>query len=674
MSQHASGPSSVSPSPFRRPAMVGLLALLGVGGGGALFLRLSRSSGSSEPALQDTPDRFVHLEFEQPGANPDAGNGATARREEGKVGKREARSSTSRGDKVEQQKRALDREIAENAGALGALQDGVSVPHPSEGFNTKGQVTSGIGDLIGAKGTQVGSGGLAARGIGVGGGGTAESFGGLSTMGRSSGAGYGAPPSSTQVPAQANRQQLGTERTVDYGTNPMTLAAKDNHSTFSIDVDTASYAIARSSLSGGHLPTANGVRVEEFVNAMDYSYVGPKNGAPFAVNMEAAPSPLQPGHHVLRVGVQGQKVAASDRKPVRLTFLVDVSGSMSANGRLDLAQQSLKGLVDNLGPEDSVALVTYAGSTAVVLHPTPVSERAVIHAAIDQLRAGGSTAMGAGIDLAYTAASQAYVPGAENRVVILSDGDANVGQTSHEQLLATIQRHASRGITLSTVGFGRGNYQDVMMEQLADKGDGNYSYIDTIAEGKRVFGEKLAGTIHTIARDVKIQVDFDPTAVMAYRLIGYENRDIADKDFRNDKVDAGEIGSGHQVTALYDVVLSDAAAKGDSKRLATVRLRAKPAGPDAPAAEWETEFAPRLLKAELADTSASFRLALGSATFAELLRGSPYVEEQTYAAAWVLVADAKRDGYPNDPRVTELLGLIEAAGRLTGEAMTVARR
>ena len=652
-------------------------------------MRFGPSSPAPAPGVQEVPDRFAEVLLEQPQGNPDAGTGARARREEGKVGKRDARMDAANGDSLDLQKQALDQEIAENAGVFGAIRDGAAVDGGVGSAIPSADLTGGIGALIGAKGVQIGSGGLAARGSGLGGGGAVESIGGLNTKGRASGAsGYGTgggsfgaaaatprqPPRATEVTAQPNRQRVGTESTVDYGTNPMTLSAQDTLSTFSIDVDTASYAIARGALRGGQLPTAAGVRVEEFVNALDYDYVGPKNGAPFAVNMEAAPSPLQPGHHVLRVGVQGQKVAASERKPARLTFLVDVSGSMSSSGRLDLAQQSLKGLVANLGPEDSVALVTYAGSTAVVLPPTPVTERAAITAAIDGLRAGGSTAMGAGIDLAYQAADQAFVRGAENRVVILSDGDANVGQTSHEQLLSTIRGYASRGITLSTVGFGRGNYQDVMMEQLADKGDGNYHYIDTAAEGRRVFGEKLAGTIHTIARDVKIQVAFDPKAVIAYRLIGYENRDIADRDFRNDKVDAGEIGSGHQVTALYDVVLTDAAARGDSERLATVRLRAKPAGPDAPAAEWETQFAPRLLKRELADTSASFRLALGQATFAELLRGSPYVEEQTYAAAWVLVADAQRDGYRDDPRVSELLGLIERAGALTGEEMSVARR
>jgi Ca-activated chloride channel family protein len=354
-----------------------------------------------------------------------------------------------------------------------------------------------------------------------------------------------------------------SEAYTDYGINDMTRVDRDRYSTFSIDVDTASYSIARRKLQSGQLPPTASVRVEEFVNYFDYDYEPPAgdvqgDSAPFAVNMEGAPHPFQPSHHLLRFGVQGALPHQVDRTPVHLTFLVDTSGSMSSHDKLGLAQRSLHELVENLSPTDTVALGTYAGSVREVLAPTPISRnRDRIHDAIDALSAGGGTGMSSGVELAYQMASEAMVQGHENRVIVLSDGDANIGRTSHEEILRTIKRYAEEGITLSTIGFGMGNYKDTMMEQLADQGDGNYAYIDSIDEARRVFGEDLEATLRVIARDVKIQVEFNPEAVIAYRLIGYENRDIADRDFRNDAVDAGEIGAGHTVTALYDVVLAD---------------------------------------------------------------------------------------------------------------------
>jgi len=494
--------------------------------------------------------------------------------------------------------------------------------------------------LLGTKGVRIASGALGSRGR-VG------------------------PPAHMDRPARPRWSVSGTEQFHDYGVNAPTLTKVDQLSTFSIDVDTASYTLARSSLHSGKLPPASSVRVEEFVNYFDYDYPGPTNTAPFALNMEAAPSPWQAGHHVLRIGVQGARLDPTNRKPARLVFLVDVSGSMGGPDRLDLARQSLVWLVDHLGPEDSVGLVTYAGSVQRVLEPTPVTEAARIKSAISGLFAGGSTAMGSGIEQAYDMAAQAFVEGAENRVVVISDGDANVGATSHEQILASIHDQARRGITLSTIGVGRGNYKDTMMEQLADQGDGNYYYVDSLTEGKRVFGQRLTGTIQTIAKDVKIQVDFNPELVIAYRLLGYENRDIADRDFRNDAVDAGEIGSGHSVTALYDLILHDPSPHLSGLDLATVRLRAKTPAADTPAREWLTTFPVRQVRLELADASSGFRLSLGAATFAEMLRGSPAAEELTYAQLWELVAKARR---PDRAEDTELLGLIETAARLTGKS------
>ncbi|HJN75529.1 MAG TPA: von Willebrand factor type A domain-containing protein [Myxococcota bacterium] len=467
------------------------------------------------------------------------------------------------------------------------------------------------------------------------------------------------------------RQEDNTEDYVHYGVNDMTLSDKDRFSTFSIDVDTASFAISRRKLTEGWMPPTASVRVEEFVNAMDYDYDAPRagtnDGAPFAVHMEAAPSPWQDNHHVLRVGVQGAEIDQDSRAPMHLTFLVDTSGSMNRTDKLGYAKESLKVLVNNLGEEDTVSLVTYAGSSQVILEPTSCTRKATIHAAIDSLSSGGGTHMDSGMNLAYQMASQSYLHGAENRVIVLSDGDANIGRTTHDEILATIQNHAEEGITLSTIGFGMGNYKDTMMEQLSNNGDGNYFYIDSLDEAHEVFGKDLAGTIQTIAKDVKIQVEFNPDAVTAYRLIGYENRDIADVDFRNDRVDAGEIGSGHAVTALYDVVLKDDAM---SQELATVRIRAKKPGPDSAASEWATLMDGELLRADINDTSDDFRLALATASFAELLRGSPYLAEVSYSDVWALAKSADR-GRDED---TELLGLIETAGALSGETGPVAGR
>ncbi|MCP4804282.1 MAG: DUF3520 domain-containing protein [Proteobacteria bacterium] len=456
-----------------------------------------------------------------------------------------------------------------------------------------------------------------------------------------------------------------------YGINDMELAEKDRFSTFSIDVDTASYAISRRKLNEGWMPNTAGVRVEEFVNALHYDYDAPKagtnGGAPFNVHMEAAPSPFQHNHHILRVGVQGAEIDQSTRAPMHLTFLVDTSGSMNSPDKLGLAKTALHELVDNLGPEDTIALTTYAGSSTVVLPATGANKKAAIHAGIESLTSGGGTHMDSGMNLAYETASNSYLYGSENRVVVLSDGDANIGRTSHDEILRTIQHYAEEGITLSTIGFGMGNYQDTMMEQLANKGDGNYFYIDTAKEAQKVFGEDLAATTQVIAKDVKIQVEFNPDAVTAYRLIGYENRDIADVDFRNDRVDAGEIGSGHAVTALYDVVLRDDA---KSQELATVRIRAKKPGPDSAAREWATLMDGELVQSEFTDASKDFRLAFATASFAELLRGSPYLAEVSYRDV-LAIAQAASRGHDEDK---ELIGLIGTAGQLSGERGPVAGR
>ncbi|MEC9397191.1 MAG: von Willebrand factor type A domain-containing protein, partial [Myxococcota bacterium] len=376
-------------------------------------------------------------------------------------------------------------------------------------------------------------------------------------------------------PAPAPRvaaEPRGSEDYKDYGVNKMTDTSEDNLSTFAIDVDTGAYVIARRKINAGGLPPKASVRVEEFVNYFRYEYAQPKSG-PFAVSLEAAPSPFtaKKDHYLMRVGVQGKALTSKERKPVHLTFLVDVSGSMNTPDKLGLAQESLKILTNNLKPGDTVALVTYAGNTRVVLEPTGMYERGKILNAIGELTAGGSTAMASGMDLAYKQALTNFKRDHVNRVIVLSDGDTNIGPRNQEEMFKEIKKYVDEGVTLSMIGLGMGNYKDTTMEQLANKGNGNYYYIDTIKESRKVFGEQLDGTLQVIAKDVKIQVEFDKKAVKSYRLIGYENRDIADKDFRDDKVDAGEIGAGHTVTALYEVVLDESSAS----TIATVRIRHK---------------------------------------------------------------------------------------------------
>ena len=350
------------------------------------------------------------------------------------------------------------------------------------------------------------------------------------------------------------------------------------------------------------------------------------------------PDPYRAGHHIMRVGVQAKRYEKEDRPPVHLTFLADVSGSMSSPDKLGLAKTAMHTMVDNLREDDTIALATYAGRVAKILPPTRVADAQRIHSAINSLRSGGSTAMSSGIDLAYGMAMESFERGAENRVVILSDGDANVGRTSWDAMLSQIKRYADKGVTLSTIGFGMGNYRDTLMEQLANKGDGNNFYIDSRKEADRVFSKKIAGSMITVARDVKIQVEFNPERVTSYRLLGYENRDIADKDFRNDRVDAGEVGSGHSVTALYEVVLADE----QTDDLATVRLRYEKPGADGRAKELSFNFSDRDMVSDIAQADRSLRLAYASATFAEVLRESPHASEVDLQNLAVMVKNAAK--------------------------------
>jgi Ca-activated chloride channel family protein len=470
---------------------------------------------------------------------------------------------------------------------------------------------------------------------------------------------YDASPMATAAAvAAAPAEPQGTESYKDHGVNPTVDPAKDRLSTFAIDVDTASYAISRRKLLEGGLPPYQAVRAEEFLNYFDYAYAAPKQG-PFAVHLAAAPSPFQKGHHLLRVGIQAKRVSASDRKPVHLVYLVDTSGSMQSADKLGLAKKSLRLLTESLEQGDTVALCTYAGDTREVLAPTGVDQKGKIFAAIDDLTAGGGTAMASGIENAYRLASQTLVPGHVNRVVVLSDGDANIGATSHDQMLKMIEGYKEKGVTLSTVGFGNGNYKDTTMEQLADKGDGNYSYIDSEEQARRVFSQQVGGMLEVVAKDVKVQVEFDPKVVASYRLVGYENRDIADKDFRNDKIDAGEVGAGHAVTAVYDVVLKNTAASP-----VVVRLRHK--GPDAKKDDAATETAYPMeassIFASFDQAPQTFRFASAVVGFAEVLRQSPHAKEYSLVDVGQIARSAAGDARDQQ----EMVELVKKAASLSG--------
>ncbi|TNE50329.1 MAG: DUF3520 domain-containing protein, partial [Deltaproteobacteria bacterium] len=446
--------------------------------------------------------------------------------------------------------------------------------------------------------------------------------------------------------------------------NPWTDPREDNLSTFAIDVDTASYTYARRQLQSGYLPSALSIRVEEFVNFFDYKYEGPTD-TPFKLHVDGAISPYNKDHHILRVGIQGKRMKPSERPAMHLTFLIDTSCSMTGGDRIGLVKTSLNIIVGEMRDGDTVAIATYAGSTRKVLEPTNASEKQTILGAINSLGTGGGTAMGSGMILAYEMASKSFVKGHENRVIVFSDGDANIGRTSFTDILATIDKYVKQGITMTTVGFGIGNYRDNRMEQLANQGNGNNFYVDNEDQARRVFKDKFISTMLTIAKDVKIQVEFDPDYIKSYRLVGYENRDIADKDFRNDKVDAGELGSGHNVTALYEVQMHKDKVmpllqSKSTQALITVRLRYK--SPDAKVEDKATElvFPVPGVNLYLDINLGSWQMQWATAVmgFAELLRRSPLATGWTLKQVSELANKAKQQ---DDKYHTEFLELVNKA-------------
>ncbi|MEO5719135.1 MAG: von Willebrand factor type A domain-containing protein [Chthoniobacterales bacterium] len=367
----------------------------------------------------------------------------------------------------------------------------------------------------------------------------------------------------TSVPAEMKIEDFkrntakGDFNTAAYGhiaENPFLTAAGNPLSTFSVDVDSASYSNIRRFLENGSLPPKDAVRVEEMINYFGYDYPQPNDGAPFSVNLDAASCPWQPTHRLVRIGLKGREVPNETRPASNLVFLLDVSGSMEPVNRLPLVKQAMRLLVDKLGENDRVAIVVYSGASGLALPSTTGNRKEQILAALENLNAGGSTNGAQGIELAYQTAAEHFIKGGVNRVILATDGDFNIGTTSEGDLVRLIQEKAKSGVFLSVLGVGDDNLNDSMMQKLADKGNGNYAYLDSLDEARKVLVQQINGTLVTIAKDVKIQVEFNPARVASYRLIGYEKRILRKEDFNNDKIDAGEIGAGHTVTALYEVV------------------------------------------------------------------------------------------------------------------------
>lgn len=476
------------------------------------------------------------------------------------------------------------------------------------------------------------------------------------------------------------------ERYAELRANPVWVAAEQPVSTFSVDVDTGAYANVRRLLNAGQLPPRDAVRVEELINYFDYAYAPPKDRAtPFALHTELGPTPWNPKTELLAIGIQGWKPASAALRPSNLVFLVDVSGSMQSPDKLPLVKASLKLLAGQLTARDRISLVVYAGRTEVVLEPTPGDQTATIVAALDRLEAGGSTDGASGIQLAYAMVEKAFMKDGNNRVLLATDGDFNVGIRDVGQLKEMVENKRRNGVALSTLGFGTGNYNDALMEQIADVGNGHYSYIDSAREAQRVLVEERASALETIASDVKIQVEFNPAVVAEYRLIGYENRLLRREDFNNDAIDAGDIGAGHRVTALYEIArVGSGGEKVDALRygqaakagagmageLAHLKLRYKRPedGVDA-----RSRLIARVIRADEAvaadRASPAFRLAAAVAAYGQLLRGGEYTQGYALRDAAALASAAQVDQASG--RAAEFVELARLAASLNGERLLV---
>ena len=474
-----------------------------------------------------------------------------------------------------------------------------------------------------------------------------------------------APPGFPHSPVNTDRERYSGK---DVST--VKAVAQDPVSTFSVDVDTGSYANVRRFLNQGQLPPPAAVRTEEMLNYFRYDYAVPKDrSVPFSVTTDMANSPWNAQAKLLRIGINGYDIPKAERPRTNLVFLVDVSGSMNSNDKLPLVRDALSQLADQLTAKDKVSIVVYAGAAGIVLEPT--SNAAYVKQALSCLEAGGSTAGGQGMELAYATARQHFVKGGVNRVIMATDGDFNVGISSNDGIEAIVKKNRETGITLTTLGFGQGNYNEAMMERVADIGNGNYAYIDGLSEAQKVLSDEMAGTIFTIAKDVKIQIEFNPAAVKEYRLIGYENRILNEQDFDNDAVDAGDIGSGHQVTALYEIIPAGATGwlpdrryadnrpvvkPGPANELAWLKLRYKL--PDGDSSRLIERAVPVSLMRSARDPQGDMAFAVAVASFGQKLRGDTTLGNTSWRSIETMA------GQPWQPLRKEFSELVGKAGRL----------
>jgi Ca-activated chloride channel family protein len=474
--------------------------------------------------------------------------------------------------------------------------------------------------------------------------------------------------------------------------NGFITTTNDPLSTFSIDVDTASYSNVRRFINESRLPPKGAVRIEELINYFSYDYPQPDGEHPFSVTTAVGPCPWNDSRKLVQIGLKAKDIDKKDLPPSNLVFLIDVSGSMSAPNKLPLLQNAMKMLVKQLGEQDRIAIVVYAGNDHVVLNPTPCSEQQKIITAIESLGAGGSTHASSGIVTAYELAEQSFLPKGNNRIVLASDGDFNVGITSRGELQKLVEEKRKSGVHLTTLGFGMGNYHDDTMEILADKGNGNYAYIDSLLEAKKVMVKEMSGTLFALASDVKIQVEFNPAKVAAYRLIGYENRALADEDFNDDTKDAGEIGVGHRVTALYELIPVGAAGQptvDPLKYQKTAKNDSVAKTSDAETPDAETKYADELMTVKLrykpirtaesvllstavkdneltlAETGNDFRFAAAVAGFGMLLGDSDHAEGVSWAKILTLAKGAK--GRDEEGYRAEFIRLVESAELLDAQ-------
>ncbi|WP_336691324.1 MULTISPECIES: vWA domain-containing protein [unclassified Chryseobacterium] len=441
--------------------------------------------------------------------------------------------------------------------------------------------------------------------------------------------------------------------------NPFELTKNQPLSTFSIDTDNASYSNLRRMIEYGEV-YKNAVRVEEMINYFRYDYPQPKNNQPFSISTELGKNPWNPNHQLLKIGLKGKNIPMNNLPPSNIVFLIDTSGSMAEENKLPLLKSSLKILLDQLRPVDKVAMVVYAGSAGVVLPPTSVSDKEKIIESLDRLEAGGSTAGGAGIELAYKLAQENFIKNGNNRVILATDGDFNVGVSSKGDLESLIEEKRKSGIFLTCLGYGMGNYKDSKMETLADKGNGNYAYIDNLQEANKFLGREFAGNIYTIAKDVKIQIEFNPKFVKSYRLIGYENRKLRNEDFTNDKIDAGELGSGYTVTALYEIIptnvnskflpkqnklkyTSNSVSQKSGNELGTVKFRYKK-----PQGTKSAEIVHVIKNTASQKESNDFKFASSVAWFGLVLRDSDLITRKNLSEIEKMAKDSKgedKEGY-----------------------------